>query len=55
MRQNICTLLYFGHVEMKLVSMATHLICDSQEWGCTNKINNMSAATQPKIQNLVPD
>ena len=24
MRQNICPLLYFGRVEMKLVSMATH-------------------------------
>ena len=30
-------------------------LCDSQEWGCTNIINNVSAATQPKIQNLVPD
>ena len=29
--------------------------CDSQEWGCTKKINNMLAATQPEILNLVPD
>ena len=54
MQQTICPSLYFGHVKMKLVSMAT-LYAILKNGGCTNKINNMLAATQPKIQNLVPD
>ena len=54
MRQNICPLTYFGHVNIKLVSMATPIMRFSR-MGCTNKINNMSAATQPKILNRVPD
>ena len=29
--------------------------CDSQECGCTYKVNNISAVTEPILLNLVPD
>ena len=45
-------LMHFGY--MKFYGLRGNPLCDFKEWGCTYKNTHISAATHPRILNLVP-